>query len=57
MRIINSSQIPGMIEEIEQRTLFRIASTISLCDGDQIIEFGAFFGRSTHCLVVSPGVL
>ncbi len=50
MNIFNASQIPGMIEGIEQKTLLRIASTIPLSDGDQIVEFGIFFGRSTHCL-------
>jgi hypothetical protein len=50
MNILNTVKIPGMIEEVEQKTLFRIASTISLDNRDQIVEFGAFFGRSTYCL-------
>lgn len=42
--------IPGMIEPIEQRTLYGLASQISLHPNDQVVEFGSFFGRSTACL-------
>ncbi len=42
--------IPGMIEPIEQKTLYGLASQLSLQPGDQMVEFGSFFGRSTACL-------
>jgi hypothetical protein len=42
--------IPGMIEPVEQRTLYGLASQLSLNPGDQMVEFGSFFGRSTACL-------
>jgi hypothetical protein len=42
--------IPGMIEPIEQRILYGMASQISLHPNDQVVEFGSFFGRSTACL-------
>jgi len=42
--------IPGMIESNEIKLLFNSASKIVLNDNDQIIEFGAFFGRSTNCI-------
>jgi hypothetical protein len=42
--------IPGMIEPIEQQTLYALASQLSLRPEDQMVEFGSFFGRSTECL-------
>ncbi len=42
--------IPGMIEPVEQRTLYGLAAQLSLNPGDQMVEFGSFFGRSTACL-------
>jgi hypothetical protein len=42
--------IPGMIEPIEQKTLYRLASELQLQKEDQFVEFGTFFGRSTFCL-------
>lgn len=42
--------IPGMIEPIEQLTLYGLASKLSLKPGDQMVEFGSFFGRSTACM-------
>jgi predicted O-methyltransferase YrrM len=42
--------IPGMIEPIEQQTLYGLASQLSLRPEDQMVEFGSFFGRSTECL-------
>jgi hypothetical protein len=42
--------IPGMIEPIEQQTLYGLASQLSLRTGDQMVEFGSFFGRSTECI-------
>ncbi len=42
--------IPGMIEPVEQRTLYGLASQLSLSPNDQMVEFGSFFGRSTACM-------
>jgi predicted O-methyltransferase YrrM len=44
------SKIPGMIEPVEQKLLYDIASQLSLQESDQYVEFGTFFGRSTACL-------
>lgn len=44
------SAIPGMIEPIEQKTLYELTSQLSLEPNDQIVEFGSFFGRSTVCI-------
>ncbi len=42
--------IPGMIESVEQQTLYALSAKIALQPADQIVEFGSFFGRSTACL-------
>lgn len=42
--------IPGMIEPVEQKMLYRLASELNLQKDDQLVEFGTFFGRSTFCL-------
>jgi hypothetical protein len=42
--------IPGMIEPVEQQTLYALARTLDLGETGQIVEFGTFFGRSTNCL-------
>ena len=42
--------IPGMIEPIEQRLLHQLAEKIHLEGNEIVLEFGAFFGRSTVCL-------
>jgi hypothetical protein len=42
--------IPGMIEPVEQKILYRLASELQLQRDDQLVEFGTFFGRSTFCL-------
>jgi len=47
---VKVGQIPGMIEPIEQQTLYGLASQISLRPEDQMVEFGCFFGRSTECI-------
>lgn len=47
---VKIASIPGMIEPIEQQTLYGLASQLSLRPGDQMVEFGSFFGRSTECL-------
>jgi len=44
------SKIPGMIEPIEQKILYGLASEINLNPSDSVVEFGSFFGRSTACL-------
>jgi len=50
MDIAISKKIPGMVETIEQQMLFEAARSQSLFPGEVIVEFGAFFGRSTYCL-------
>lgn len=42
--------IPGMIEPVEQQTLYGLSAQLALRPTDQIVEFGSFFGRSTACL-------
>ena len=42
--------IPGMIEPVEQKMLYELASELQLNKDDQLVEFGTFFGRSTFCL-------
>lgn len=42
--------IPGMIEKIERFMLFETVKSITLQEGDSIVEFGPFFGRSTNCI-------
>lgn len=44
------SKIPGMIEPVEQKLLYDMASQLTLQKSDQFVEFGTFFGRSTACL-------
>jgi hypothetical protein len=44
------ASIPGMIEPVEQQTLYSLASQLSLRAEDQMVEFGSFFGRSTECI-------
>ena len=54
-----AQRIPGMIEPVEQELLFSLAQSLALVPGDCVIEFGTFFGRSTHCiaqgLAANPG--
>ena len=45
------NKIPGMVELCEQLTLKNEAQSINLNDNGSIVEFGAFFGLSTLCLV------
>jgi hypothetical protein len=42
--------IPGMIEKIERLMLFETVKSLTLQEGDSIVEFGPFFGRSTNCI-------
>lgn len=44
------SDIPGMIEPVEQALLTELAATTHLRPGEVVCEFGAYFGRSTRCL-------
>ena len=48
--IEKANSIPGMIEIVEQKNLFDIVSNLNLEKEDCLIEFGAFFGRSTYCI-------
>jgi len=45
------SQIPGMVEPLEQEMLTALASSDFVARHGVIVEFGTFFGRSTSCLV------
>lgn len=47
----NFNHIPGMIEPIEQELLKAIAKSIEFDENDILIEYGAFFGRSTNCIL------
>jgi hypothetical protein len=47
---IDASSIPGMIEVSEQQLLYDISVGIDILGGEQFIEFGSFFGRSTYCI-------
>lgn len=42
--------VPGMVSPIEQKLLYECALNASLEDNDIIVEFGAYFGRSTFYL-------
>lgn len=42
--------IPGMIEPVEQKSLFECVKGLKLDKNDCLIEFGSFFGRSTFCI-------
>ena len=48
--LVAVQNIPGMIEPVEQKILYRLASELKLLKDDQLVEFGTFFGRSTFCL-------
>jgi hypothetical protein len=43
--------IPGMIEPLEEASLRKLASELILFDGDVLVEFGPFFGKSTAAIV------
>ena len=45
-----AERIPGMIELTEREMLFERAREVALEDEDCVVEFGAFFGRSTNCI-------
>jgi hypothetical protein len=51
MNYEEAENIPGMIEIVERSMLFSTLRSLTLEDGDSIIEFGPFFGRSTNCIV------
>jgi hypothetical protein len=42
--------IPGMIEPCEAELLYKISQSLDFARGDSVVEFGAFFGRSTNCI-------
>ena len=50
MNFQEAEDIPGMIELVERKMLYVSVQSLSLEDGDNIIEFGPFFGRSTNCI-------
>lgn len=45
-----AANIPGMIEPVEQQSLFDTCSQIELKKNECVIEFGPFLGRSTNCI-------
>jgi Methyltransferase domain len=45
-----ASEIPGMIEPVEQIMLENLAKVMSFVPGECVVEFGTFFGRSTACI-------
>jgi len=49
-KIYSGSEIPGMIEPIEQTLLETLASQIKFDSDECVVEFGTFFGRSTACI-------
>jgi len=50
MNYEEANNIPGMVEPVEREMLFDRAKAIELNANDCIVEFGAFFGRSTNCI-------
>lgn len=44
------TQIPGMIEPVEQELLTDLAEYLDLADADVVCEFGCYFGRSARCI-------
>lgn len=49
-KIYSGSEIPGMIEPIEQVLLESLAKEINFENDESVVEFGTFFGRSTACI-------
>lgn len=47
MQPSDPNQIPGMIEPVERKLLYRLARELPFGEGDCAVEFGAFFGKST----------
>jgi hypothetical protein len=42
--------IPGMVELVESQLLFNLARNLTFQEGDSVVEFGTFFGRSTNAI-------
>ena len=42
--------IPGMVEPIEMQSLFKYANAQHIMDGEQVVEFGSFFGAARTAL-------
>lgn len=42
--------IPGMVEPIESKLLYKLANSLNFQEGDSVVEFGTFFGRSTNAI-------
>lgn len=51
MNVVEPQTIPGMVDPLEQRTLFEIARRLTFETGESVVEFGTYFGRSTCCIV------
>ena len=48
---MNPENIPGMVEHVEQELLSRIGQFLKVDVDEVMLEFGAFFGRSTRSIV------
>jgi hypothetical protein len=42
--------IPGMVEPVESELLYKSANSLNFQEGDSVVEFGTFFGRSTNAI-------
>jgi hypothetical protein len=50
MNFEEADSIPGMTEPSERELLYRLSESLDFATGDAVVEFGAFFGRSTNCI-------
>lgn len=50
MNFQEADSIPGMIEPSERELLYRTSQSLEFANGDAVVEFGAFFGRSSNCI-------
>ena len=42
--------VPGMVEPVESKLLYKSANSLNFQEGDSVVEFGTFFGRSTNAI-------
>ena len=47
---IEERAIPGMVEPTESSVLYSYARSLAFQQGDSVVEFGTFFGRSTNAI-------
>jgi hypothetical protein len=50
MNTLEAESIPGMIEPSERELLYKLSRALAFVPGECVVEFGAFFGRSTNCI-------